>query len=142
MYCSACGNKLEGDEKFCPECGERVGERRGDREGKSETPISNESVETLEFSSSILLGGSILTPEKLIITATSVIYKKRNRYLIGTNESSIPFNRISSVEIDRKLIDCDILIYSTGNQKIVAQDFSISAAKKIKEEIERRIHNL
>lgn len=136
MYCSACGNKLEVDEKFCPECGKRVGERVD----KSEAPISKESFETLEFSSSILLGGSILTPEKLIITATGVVFKKRNRYLIGTNESSIPFNRISSVEIDRKLIDCDIIIYSTGNQKIVAQDFSISAANEIKKEIERRIN--
>ncbi len=136
MYCSNCGSKLIGTEKFCPECGERVGERVSEKE----TPVQKEPYETLEFSSSILLGGSILTPEKLIITATSVIYKKRNRYLIGTNESSIPFNRISSVEIDRKLIDSDIIIYSTGNQKIIAQDFSIAAANEIKAEIERRIN--
>ncbi|MDD2983692.1 MAG: hypothetical protein PHQ74_09915 [Crocinitomicaceae bacterium] len=133
MYCSGCGNQLQGDEKFCPECGKSTSNEKS-------SPEKKEEFETLEFKSSILLGGSILSPEKLIITDTAVVYRKRNKYLIGTDESSIPFSRISSVEINRKLIDSDILIYSTGNQKIVAQDFSISSAKEIKSEIERRIN--
>lgn len=133
MYCSNCGSKLIGTEKFCPECGQNIQQAHFVPEKKT--------FETLEYSSKILLGGSILAPEKLIITDTAVVYRKRNRYLIGVNESSIPFNRISSVEIDRKLIDSDIIIHSTGNQKIVAQDFSIAAAKEIKAEIERRINS-
>ena len=79
-----------------------------------------------------MLGGSILSPDRIVVTDSQVIYKKRNKYLIGTDESSIPFSRISSVEIDRKLIDSDIIIYSTGNQTIIAGDFSIGDAKKNK----------
>lgn len=43
--------------------------------------------------------------------------------MIGVDETSILFSRISSVEIDRKLIDADIIIYSTGNQAIKVEDF-------------------
>ena len=49
------------------------------------------------------------------------------------------FSRISSVEIDRKLIDSDILIYSTGNQQLKVEDFSVGEAKKIKKIIEGRL---
>ena len=97
MYCSGCGNQLKGHEKFCPECGKSINE--------AHAPQKKETFDTLEFSSNILLGGSVLAPDKIIITNTSVVYKKRNKYLIGTDESSIPFNRISSVEIDRRLIN-------------------------------------
>ena len=132
MYCSGCGYKLNGNENFCPDCGKST--------STNTVENSSQDFETLEFSSSILLGGNILTPDKLTITNTEVVYRKRNKYLIGVDESSIPFNRISSVEIDRKLIDADIIIYSTGNQKIIAQDFSISSAKKIKRAVENRIN--
>ena len=133
MYCSGCGNQLQGHENFCSNCGKSIKE--------AHTQKKEEEFETLEFSSNILLGGSVLAPDKIIITNTSVVYKKRNKYLIGTDESSIPFNRISSVEIDRRLINSQIIIYSTGNQKIIAKNFSVSAAKEIKKEIERRIHS-
>ena len=86
-----------------------------------------------------MLGGNILTPDRIIITDSEVIYKKRNKYLICVNHASIPFPRISSVEIDRKLIDADIIIYSTGNQLIKAEDFSIGDSKRIKTIIEERI---
>ena len=36
-------------------------------------------------------------------------------------------------------MDSDIIIYSTGNQTIIAGDFSIADAKKIKKIIEERI---
>jgi hypothetical protein len=132
MYCSGCGNQLQGHEKFCPECGKSIQE--------TQAPQAKETFKTLEFSSNILLGGSILAPDKIIINNTSVVYKKRNKYLIGTDESSIPFNRISSVEINRKLIQSHVIIYSTGNQKLIAKNFSVSDAKEIKKEIERRIN--
>ena len=37
-------------------------------------------------------------------------------------------------------MDSDIIIYSTGNQTIIAGDFSIADAKKIKKIIEERIY--
>ena len=136
MYCSGCGYNLNGNENFCPDCGKGTSSDAPMQENNSE----KESFSTLEFSSNFLLGGNILTPDKIVITNTEVIYRKRNKYLIGVDESSIPFSRISSVEIDRKLIDSDIVIYSTGNQKLIAGDFTISNAKKIKAEIERRMN--
>lgn len=132
MYCSSCGHNLTGNENFCPSCGQKP------NTNLSLSKTQND-VKTYEFKSNILLGGSILSPDRIVVTDSEVIYKKRNKYLIGTDESSIPFSRISSVEIDRKLIDSDIIIYSTGNQTIVAGDFSIADAKKIKKIIEERI---
>jgi len=132
MYCSSCGNNLTGNENFCPSCGQKP------NTNLSLSKTQND-LKTYEFKSNILLGGSILSPDRIVVTDSQVIYKKRNKYLIGTDESSIPFSRISSVEIDRKLIDSDIIIYSTGNQTIIAGDFSIGDAKKIKKIIEERI---
>lgn len=130
-FCSNCGNKLDGGDKFCSNCGKSL--------ILNDDPVSSVGFETVEFSSNFLLGGNILTPDKIVITSNEVVYKKRNRYLIGVDKSSIPFNRISSVEIDRKLIDADIIIYSTGNQKIKAEDFSISSAREIKRILEERV---
>jgi hypothetical protein len=76
---------------------------------------------------------------KLIITGDNVTYKKCNKYLIGEGSTTINLKNISSVEIDRNLIDSHIIIYSTGDQKIRAEDFSIGDAKKIKKIIEERI---
>jgi hypothetical protein len=132
MYCSSCGHNLTGNENFCPSCGQKP------NTNLSLSKTQND-LKTYEFKSNILLGGSILSPDRIVVTDSQVIYKKRNKYLIGIDESSIPFSRISSVEIDRKLIDSDIIIYSTGNQTIIAGDFSIADAKKIKKIIEERI---
>lgn len=132
MYCSSCGHNLTGNENFCPSCGQKP------NTNLSLSKTQND-LKTYEFKSNILLGGSILSPDRIVVTDSQVIYKKRNKYLIGIDESSIPFSRISSVEIDRKLIDSDIIIYSTGNQTIIARDFSIADAKEIKKIIEERI---
>ena len=132
MFCSSCGNKLKESDNFCSSCGQKSAKNNTKTDFK-------EKLETFEFSSNILLGGNILTPDRLVITNNEVIYKKRNKYLIGVDESSIPFSRISSIEIDRKLIDSDILIYSTGNQQLKVEDFSVGDAKKIKKIIESRI---
>lgn len=130
MYCSSCGYNLNENENFCASCGQK---------STSVNDSSKRILKTHKFSSNILLGGNLLTPDRIIITDSEVVYRKRNKYLIGVDEASIPFSRISSVEIDRKLIDADIIIYSTGNQIIKAKDFSIRASKKIKKIIEERI---
>ncbi|MDG1518252.1 MAG: zinc ribbon domain-containing protein [Flavobacteriales bacterium] len=134
MFCSSCGNKLKESDNFCSSCGQKSTKNTIKTDFK-------EKLETFEFSSNILLGGNILTPDRLVITDNEVIYKKRNKYLIGVDESSIPFSRISSIEIDRKLIDSDILIYSTGNQQLKVEDFSVGDAKKIKKIIESRLQS-
>lgn len=135
MYCSGCGNKLEGHESFCPKCGQSVG-------SQFEREVISVPTETLSFSSSFVLGGNLLTPDRLIITAEEIIYKKRNPYLIGVDESVIPFKRISSVELNRRLISTTVIIYTNGNEKIELKNFSVSDAKEIRKAIAERINHL
>jgi len=67
MLCSSCGNSITGNENFCPSCGDKLGQVRKSKK-------SNTSLKTHEFSSNILLGGSILTLDE-----ESVIYDSRNK---------------------------------------------------------------
>ena len=129
MFCNSCGYNLNGNENFCPSCGSKSGSKS----------VPEKMLITHEFSSNILLGGNILTPDKLIITEESVTYKKRNKYLIGEDSTTISLKNVSSVEIDRNLIDSHIKISSYGGGDILAQDFSIGDANKIKKIIEERI---
>jgi hypothetical protein len=86
-----------------------------------------------EFSSSILRGGNIFTPEKIIISDLSITWKKRIKYLIGFDTISISRDKISSVEVQNKIWGADIIINSNGLSKIIAKNFTVADAKKIKE---------
>lgn len=122
-YCYSCGYNLTGKENFCPSCGQKSS--GNNIKPHSKTPFS------YSFSSKIILGGSILTPDKLIINQNGVTYLKRNKYLIGVDRSFLAFNDISYVKIDRRLINSTIIISSKGSKGIRAENFSISDAKKI-----------
>ncbi len=89
----------------------------------------------------MLVGGSVLTPDRVIINGHEVIYRRRNSSLLRVDEVSIPFSRIASVEIDRKLINADIVIHSTGNMKIEARHFKLGDAREIKRIINERIRH-
>ncbi len=122
-FCTSCGYNLTGNENFCPSCGQKPSGM--DTRRSSKAPFS------YSFSSKIILGGSILTPDKLIIDQNGVTYLKRNKYLIGVDRSFLAFNDISYVKIDRRLINSTIIISSKGSKGIRAENFSISDAKKI-----------
>jgi uncharacterized membrane protein YvbJ len=134
-YCTQCGTALQDTFKFCPACGAAAHGSATQQTASGTQALPTEE----EFTSNMLLGGNVITPDRLIVGATSVIYRKRNKYLIGVDESSIPYRQISSVEIVRHLIDADIIIYGSGNKKIEAKDFSVSDAKRIKQLIEERL---
>lgn len=134
MFCSECGSKLEDHANFCSNCGQKVHGKRN-----SEAPPS--SGETLSFSSSFILGGNLLTPDRLLISDKEIVYKKRNNYLIGVDKIVIPFKRVSSVQLDRRLISTTVVIYTIGNEKIELKNFSISNAKLIREAIAKRINH-
>ncbi|MEN8857662.1 MAG: hypothetical protein ABF260_06315 [Flavobacteriaceae bacterium] len=124
IYCSTCGNRSESVDLFCSSCGNSLENNGSERK--------NEKLDlTHEFSSNILLGGSIFTPDKISINQNGVTYTKRNKYLIGKDRVHMSFENISSVRINRKLIDADIIISGRGTIEIVAKDFSISNARKI-----------
>ena len=130
-YCSNCGNALNSGDRFCPSCGTKVG---------SSVLNSSATVKfSYEFKSNILLGGDILNPDKILIDQNGVTYIKRNKYLIGTDRVNLAYQNISSVRIDRKLIDADIIISCRGAVEIIAKDFSISNAKKIEQLIKKQL---
>lgn len=81
--------------------------------------------------SAITRGGSILTPQTIEITNTSVIWSKRNSFLIGVDTITIPRDKIASVVIDEKLIGSNLIITSIGGSKIIAYNFTKSDAKEI-----------
>ena len=85
-----------------------------------------------EFKSAITRGGGILTPERIIINAKTVTWKKRNKMLIGVDSISIALDKISSVELDDKVWGVDITIHSFGGNSIFARCFTAADAKKIK----------
>lgn len=130
MYCSCCGYNLTGNENFCPSCGQKT---------ESTNSLENKDLKSYSFSSKFLLGGNVITPDKLTISTDIVCYKKRNKYLIGEDVFSINLKNISSVEIDRKLIYSDIYIKGYGGELITVKNFKINEAKKIKKLIEERI---
>ena len=130
-YCSNCGNALNSGDRFCPSCGTKVG---------SSVLNSSATVKfSYEFKSNILLGGDILNPDKILIDQNGVTYIKRNKYLIGTDRVNLAYQNISSIRIDRKLIDADIIISGRGAVEIIAKDFSISNAKKIEQLIRKQL---
>ena len=86
-----------------------------------------------EFKSAITRGGRILTPDHIIIENNSIIWKRRNKYLIGHDSISIPIEKISSIELDDKYWGVDITINSFGGKSIVAKSFTGADAKRIKE---------
>ncbi len=122
-FCTSCGYNLTGNENFCPSCGLKP--------SGSDTRSRSKASFSYSFSSKIILGGSILTPDKLVIDQDGVTYLKRNKYLIGVDRSFLAFSDISYVKIDRRLINSTIIISSKGLKGIRAENFSISDAKKI-----------
>ena len=122
-FCASCGYNLTGNENFCPNCGQKPSSNGTNNRSKASFSYT--------FSSKIILGGSILTPDKLIIDQDGVTYLKRNKYLIGVDRSFLSFSDISYVKIDRRLINSTIIISSKGTKGIRAEHFSISDAKKI-----------
>ena len=85
-----------------------------------------------EFKSAMTRGGGILTPQHIIINEKNVVWKKRNKLLIGFDSISIPLDKISSVELDDKYWGVDIKIHGFGGNSIIASCFTAADAKKIK----------
>jgi hypothetical protein len=142
MFCSNCGNKLKGSDKFCSGCGNDVTAITGNSEnsiGSVENHVFTEEEPSLTFYSRLLLGGNIIRPDRLIIENKNVIYEKRNKHLIGVDRVMIPISRIASVEIDRGIIRSKIIIYNKGDQTITVENFKVGDGRRIKRAIEERM---
>jgi hypothetical protein len=142
MFCTSCGKASESEDNFCGNCGKALRESRVRQPGRPSEALAEKQKKTYSeeaFSSNILLGGSVVTPDRLILESTGVTYRKRNSYLIGVDSVSLSYANISAVRIDRKLISCTIIISSRGAEEIRAENFSIGDGKRIKTLILERI---
>jgi hypothetical protein len=98
---------------------------------KSSRIFTKADDEEYVFKSAITRGGSIITPDRIIVTRDKVIFKKRNSYLINVDTISIPISKISSVEVDTSIWGTDIVIRSYGGVEIVGKRFTKWDAKEI-----------
>lgn len=130
MYCSNCGQPALAEGNFCSRCGNKLNSAQ-----ELHSTVSFRHV----FSSSIFVGGHVLTPDKIILDETGVTYERRNKYLIGVDKSFLSYSSISYVKIDRGVIRSAIIIASRGNDSIRAKHFFIGDAKKIKQIIQENI---
>lgn len=131
MFCNNCGNNIDSTSNFCSQCGQKTAVSSIPKKSKNTNHV---------FSSSLLVGGNILTPDRIILDDNGVTYERRNKYLIGIDRSFLSYSNISYVKIDRKLISSNIIISSRGSSSIIAKDFFISDAKKIEEIIKNKIY--
>jgi hypothetical protein len=122
-FCSSCGYTLTGNENFCPSCGNKSVNDYNYTQAKKTF--------SYEFSSKLILGGNVFTPDRLNINQDGVTFLKRNKYLIGVDRAFLSFSDISYVKVDRRLINSTVIISSKGSRGIRAENFSISDAKKI-----------
>ena len=115
-------------------------ENYGNSKNFSNEIIQNKNFEDVTFRSAITRGGSILTPDILVVSAKSVTYKKRNKHLINVDTVSIPIAKISSVTVDTSIWGTDIIIKSFGSGNITVKRFTKKDAHEIKRLIEERQH--
>ena len=81
----------------------------------------------------------MLTPDKIIISDSSVVFKRRNPFLIGHEVITIPFSRVSSVVVEQKLLGANLKIIGMGTDSIEASSFSWQDANEIKRLIMSRL---
>ena len=86
------------------------------------------------FTSKFSRGGAPTALEKLIKTEHMISWKinKGLNWLYTYSDSiAIPWKNIVGVQINKKLISCDIQIIGNGVQRIYASKFSVEDANKI-----------
>jgi len=84
------------------------------------------------FTASRLTGGNRVFPSKIIIDEQGVTLKDPG--LFSGKEKTVPFSRISSVNIDCPFIGFStIIIETTGEGSIASQGFSKADVTKMKE---------
>ena len=92
-----------------------------------------------KFRAAITRGASLINPDTIEITDSSVIFKKRKIYLLGYDSILVRFPKISSVELNTSLIGTDIIVHSFGEGTIEGHRFALNDAKEIQRLIEERM---
>lgn len=91
------------------------------------------------FKSQFTRGGNILTPDVLHVDDVGITYSRRNSILIGKDEVMLPYTKISSVIVDRKVLGANIILVGLGGERIVARNFSWADARKLSDLVKNYI---
>ena len=92
--------------------------------------FSEQSSYPIHFSAvRISKSDNIVFPDRLLIDDEKIVFRKGK--LIGYDSTTILRNNIGGVSINAEILFADIVIETTGGQRIVAEGFSKSDAKKI-----------
>jgi|GEM_PF-6477090 hypothetical protein len=94
------------------------------------------------FKQAISRFGSILTPDKIIITDTHFTWEKRNKNLITKNLKSFDLSKITSVELDSSIWGTKIIIRTIAGDVVEVDKFTLNDAQKIKQLIEVNQNNI
>lgn len=101
-----------------------------------EVDFSSPSSETCRFSAvRISRSDNIVFPDRLIIDDEKVVFYKGK--LIGYDSTTIVRENIGGVSIKAEILFADIVIETTGGQRIVAEGFSKHDAKTIQKLLSR-----
>lgn len=78
---------------------------------------------------------NLVFPDRLIIDDEKVVFYKGK--LIGYDSTTIAREKIGGVSINAEILFADIVIETTGGQRVVAEGFSKHAAKRIQKILSR-----
>lgn len=80
------------------------------------------------FTSSFARGGNLFYPSKLIFTEDKVTYIRNHGFkewfYTSTTTQTIPYKKLTGIEIERNLIGCNIKLIGNGVQSIYAMAHS------------------
>ena len=84
-----------------------------------------------EFSACRATGGNAIFPDTIIIDkrAKEIIYRKNK--VIGCREIKVQFNSLGSITIEKHILFADIVIETSGGNRIVAKGFTREDADEI-----------
>jgi len=89
----------------------------------------------LEFTSSFARGGNMFFPSKLIFGEHNITYVKNHGFFewfyTSVTTYTIPYHKVTGIEIERNIIGCNIKIIGNGVQNIYATSHSGKQADMI-----------
>ncbi len=98
-------------------------------------------MESKEYSASRLTEGNKIFPNKIILDDNGVTFRVPSAF--SGEETTIPYSRISSVNVNTPFVGySDIIIETTGEGKIEVHGFSKAEVIEMKQLILEKIHSL
>ena len=120
MYCKKCGNELDEDAKFCPECGAKKEENDVEIEEKQENSNNKKSKKTLMVTIIAIIIILLIAIICYILYQKNIISKQENENTSILGTSNIQANGVSNISFKNMNADDDDL---DDNQKAILDYF-------------------